>query len=84
MNTYPLYSSIAVSTQRQNQRQLTMVPVSFEIRVSYELQIPEKVSKTGYKIFLFSSCKSAQRKGVLDCDVLPEPWGTQTFSNPLP
>ena len=71
VNTYPLYSSIAVSIQRQNQRQLTIVPVSFEIRVSYELQIPEKVSKTGYKIFLFPFCKSAQRKRVLDCDMLP-------------
>lgn len=71
MNTYPLYSSIAVSVQRQNQRQLTMVPISFEIRVNYELQIPEKVSKIGYTNFLFSSCKSVQRKGVLDCDVLP-------------
>ena len=71
VNTYPLYSSTAVSIQRQNQGQLTIVPVSFAIRVSYELQIPEKVSKTGYKIFLFPFCKSAQRKRVLDCDMLP-------------
>lgn len=69
MNTYPLYSFIALSIRDKSQRQLIRISVSLQIRVGCKLQRPEKLCvKQDRKIFI-SSCKSAQRRGVQDCEV---------------
>ena len=72
MNTYPLYSFIAFSIRDKSKDSLLgylRISVSLQIRVGCKLQRPEKQwVKQDRKIFI-SSCKSAQRRGVQDCEV---------------